>query len=194
MSQTKALVARKAGVPQLSEADNTLYAKTCKRRGGYKGQTKVPITAALIYDAVSGNFAWNIKAGVRFNIGTIAGYVTGRGYRAIKYNGKTYAAHRLAWLYYYGRWPKYEIDHMNGNKLDNRIANLRDVPHIENTHNRVEHRNGKLIGIYFNKAARLWHARISVKGRVVSLGYYKTADTAYEAYRKAAKEVGYGDV
>jgi hypothetical protein len=70
-------------------------------------------------------------------VGKQAGYVDGQGYISVGYKGKILAAHRLAWILYYGEWPKFEIDHINRNRSDNRIENLRDVSHGKNMLNRV---------------------------------------------------------
>ena len=65
-----------------------------------------------------------------YGFGSIDSY----GYLIIKVKGKQYKAHRLAWFLHYGTFPKYTIDHINGNKLDNRICNLQDVPQSINAH------------------------------------------------------------
>ena len=70
--------------------------------------------------------------------GSVAGTINGRGYRWIRVLNKRYQAHRLAWLFYYGEWPENEIDHINNDKDDNRITNLRDVTHGENQQNRID--------------------------------------------------------
>lgn len=64
------------------------------------------------------------------------------GYLRLRINGALYKAHRVAWLHFYGVWPVNTIDHLNGDRTDNRIENLRDVPHAENQLNQKRHRAG----------------------------------------------------
>lgn len=66
------------------------------------------------------------------------------GYKRVKLDGKDYGAHRVAWLLHYGEWPKQQIDHINGNRGDNRMCNLRDVSQTENQQNRKSHREKAL--------------------------------------------------
>lgn len=89
--------------------------------------------------------------------------------------------HRLVWLYHHGTWPAGQIDHINGDHLDNRIENLRDVSPTENA------QNGKQRGVSLDhrKAARPWRARIMTNGQSVSLGYFDTEDESIAAYRAA---------
>lgn len=90
----------------------------------------------LTYNPQTGVFIWNssnIKGHVKK--GKIAGSKDSRGYIKIQIDRKDYTAHRLAWLYEYGEWPKYTIDHINRIKYDNSINNLRDVTQAENNKN-----------------------------------------------------------
>jgi hypothetical protein len=89
------------------------------------------------YDPLTGRFA-------RLTSGTkpISEKPNGSGYLRIRINGVSYKAHRIAWLHHYGEWPANTIDHINGNRADNRIVNLRDVPHAENQLNLKRHRAG----------------------------------------------------
>ena len=91
-----------------------------------------------------------------------------RGYRDIKVCGKRYKAHRLAWFYYYGEWPKHTIDHINNNKDDNRIANLRDVTVYENQQNRADSkRNG---GVRTTQAQSLYNRTVRRARRQTKTG------------------------
>lgn len=89
----------------------------------------------LHYDPDTGVFT-NIKPRHRVKVGDIAGSNSGKGYLQIQIDQKRYSAHRLAWLYTYGRFPEEFIDHINGNPSDNRIVNLREVTQRENLQNR----------------------------------------------------------
>lgn len=95
-----------------------------------------------------------------------------------------YYAHRLAWLWMTGEWPRDEIDHINNNSTDNRWENLREASHIENNRNKDFRSGRKLLGACFHKASGLWRAIIRGK----NLGYFKTPEEAHVAYKRAAIE------
>ncbi len=114
----------------------------------------------LYYDLDTGQFYWKVKTGNK-RVGDIAGSVTTYDqYRRIKINGKMYLAHRLAWFFVYGDWPKNEIDHINGTRDDNRIENLRDVSHSLNQRNakRRKDNTSGMVGIKrtLHKGAKYW--------------------------------------
>lgn len=123
--------------------------------------------------------------------GDIAGWIDGNGYRVIRVNGEVYLAHRLAWLYMKGRWPKKQIDHKNGNPSDNRWDNLREATGSENQWNRKINKNNSTgyKGVCFHKASQNFRARIQHNGKNKSLGYYDTPEEAYTVYCEAAKEL-----
>lgn len=95
--------------------------------------------------------------------------------------GSAHYIHRLVWVYHHGYWPTKQIDHINGDKLDNRIENLREVTNGENAQNR------KVRGVSFDhrKVERPWRARIMVNGRSISLGYFDTEQEALNEYQRA---------
>lgn len=96
--------------------------------------TQAKLKELLEYDPISGVFRRKINIGGA-KIGDIAGTDNGDGYMKIRVAGKSYKAHRLAWLYVMGRWPKNDIDHINGVRCDNRIINLREATRAENKQN-----------------------------------------------------------
>lgn len=100
---------------------------------------------------------------------------------------KTYSAHRIAWLIYYGEWPKNQIDHINQDPTDNRIENLRDITNSENNKNRTLQKNNKVNfnGVFFDKQASRYRAQIKVDGVKKCLGRYDTLKEAIAA-RKVA--------
>lgn len=141
--------------------------------------------ASLIdYNPENGVFTWKIKKANWFVEKQVAGTINNRGYHIITINGKRYCAHRLAWYFQYKKWPEYYIDHINGIKTDNRIANLRDVPSRINQINSYKHRNGKLAGTFFThrKLTHPWYAKIRINKEYKFLGYYATEKEANEAY------------
>lgn len=122
--------------------------------------------------------------------GAVAGTDDGKGYLKIQVLGRRYRAHRLAWLYVYGHLPDGEIDHINGNKSDNRIANLRVATPQENSRNRptrIDNAIG-LKGVSFHRATGKYRAKISHGGREHSLGLYESPESAHAAYVRAANE------
>jgi hypothetical protein len=129
------------------------------------------------------------KTGSRaFKVGEEAGYVNTDGYRRLMIEWKRYQAHRLAWLYMTGDWPTKEIDHINGDKSDNRFSNLRQASSAENSRNvkrHVDNASG-FKGICFHKYSGRWMARIKTDGKCKSLGYFGTPEEAHTAYRDAA--------
>lgn len=129
--------------------------------------------------------AWNTKfAGVR------AGYVSGGGYRYIMHMGKLHKEHRLAWLYVYGNFPVGSVDHIDGNRMNNRISNLRLANNSQNSINSVVVRGASgCRGIHWVAHAGKWRARIKINGRQVHIGYYSTKEAAAAAYADKVEEV-----
>ena len=89
----------------------------------------------LDYDPSTGVFMWSASEKNARTAGKLAGSVATNGYVMIQIFGKRRLAHRVAWFITYGRWPTFSIDHINRNRSDNRIENLRDVPHRANVWN-----------------------------------------------------------
>lgn len=104
-------------------------------------------------------------------------------------DGKTYKAHRLAWLYVHGVWPTYGINHINTIKTDNRISNLEDISHRDNCSKKRRHLEGHLVGIYFCKRLQKWIAEIRIKRKKRYLGSFPTKELAYDAYQAALKTI-----
>ena len=107
--------------------------------------------------------------------------------------GRKYLAHRVSWAIYSGEWPERQIDHINGNRLDNRIANLRSVTHQENGKNRAIGTNNTsgTIGVYWSIDKSKWLAAINKNGKQKHIGYFKSKDDAISARAKASAECGY---
>jgi len=110
------------------------------------------------------------------------------GYLKLKFLGKNYQAHRMAWLLHYGEWPQLTIDHINRDRTDNRISNLRDVSQSENARNRgVSVREKNARGCTFIASSGKWQSQITVNKRNYYLGCYLTEEQAIAAYRNAAE-------
>ena len=138
----------------------------------------------LEYNPITGTLTWKLHRGGGVRKGDIAGRISNRGYRAIKLQGIQYQAHRLAWLIYYGKFPENQIDHINGDKLDNRLCNIRDVTHRENAQNRKIHRQGKLTGATWcgGKRRKCWVSQAKVNRKTVFIGMFQTPEEAHNAY------------
>lgn len=107
--------------------------------------TQKDLHQQLHYDKITGLFVWKVSNSPRVKIGKVAGTIKGKtGYRLIRVNNTLYRANRLAWLYVYGNLPNGVIDHINFNRDDNSILNLRDISHAEN----MKHRNPNKPSIY----------------------------------------------
>ena len=144
----------------------------------------------ISYDQLTGTFIWLIRPCKSVRVGDIAGCTEKRiGYITIGIMKRIYKAHRLAWLYVNDEWPQGLIDHINGNKADNRIANLRDVFADGNSQNvRKPNRRNKsgFMGViwYQNK----WRASMSVNGKSKWLGDYSTPEEAHQVYLSAKRK------
>lgn len=111
----------------------------------------------------------------------------GKNRLVVNFHGKTVSAHRLAWLIHYGAWPEGMIDHINGDSMDNRIANLRIATYQQNNANRRGWRNS-LSGVKgVTKKRGRWFAQIMVDGKNKGLGYFENVEDAGKAYLQAAK-------
>lgn len=149
------------------------------------------VREVLSYDSGTGAFTWRVaKRGLA--AGMQAGTVTG-GYRQIQIDGKLYKAHRLAWLLAHGCWPAGDIDHINGEPSDNRIANLRDVPRRVNRENqRKPHADSKtkVLGVCAYRGRYV--TRIKSAGRRIHIGTFDTPAEAQQAYLDAKRAMHEG--
>lgn len=147
--------------------------------------------AALDYDPETGEFRWKCRPAYRIQLGDIAGSLNARGYLLIKLGGKNVAAHRLAMFITYGLWPAEEVDHVNGNRTDNRLANLRPSTHSQNQMNKPKRRNNSSghKGVSWASRDRRWVAQIKYNGRHEVVGRFTDKSEAEAAYRARASVV-----
>jgi hypothetical protein len=145
----------------------------------------------LRYDPETGHFYWLDGR----DVGHRAGTVQHNGYRAIMFNRRLLLEHRLVFAFVYGEWPPLNVDHINGDRADNRIANLRCSTKSENSRNSKTWRTSEcgLKGVSrADSKTEKWMARIKHNGKRVYLGVFDTPEEAHAAY-VAAVQVFYGE-
>lgn len=143
----------------------------------------------LAYDPQTGVFQWRIDTG-NAKPGAIAGTPNGKGYLVVRVKDRLIMAHRLAWFYAYGEWPKPFADHINGIRSDNRISNLREATKSQNMGNSRAHKRNTsgFKGVCFHKKSGRWVANISPNREHYYLGLFDTPEEAHAAYSAAAKK------
>ena len=147
-----------------------------------------------LFDYRDGNLYWK-KSGRGRKFGTPAGSVLTNGYRHVWINGKMYYTHRLIFLYHRDYLPKF-LDHIDGNKSNNSINNLREATIQENGMNKKKSKfiNGKppsskFKGVSWHKPCEKWQVHIRIGGKLKHLGLFKSEIEAAKAYDKAATEL-----
>lgn len=140
----------------------------------------------LDYNLETGIFTWKVG---RY-CGQRAGTVERSGYRRIRIANRCWKEHRLVWLYVHGAEPTETLDHINGDKTDNRVANLRPCSSAENQQNRrkaSKRSKSGVLGVYQFRG--LWLSRVSLGPQVKRLGSFRTVEQAQEAYIAAKREL-----
>lgn len=134
---------------------------------------------SLTYDPLTGVFARNGRSSKRFHT----------GYYYVRFEGRLRLAHRLAWYLTHGYWPKADIDHINGNRADNRICNLREATRSQNLANRpcmnATGYKGVLAHRDQNRKKR-FGAQVTKNGKAHFFGWYETAQEAGAVYAREA--------
>jgi hypothetical protein len=161
------------------------------------------VKASFALDPKSGDLIWrarpvehfaNARACNAWNArfaGSLAGAIGSGGYRIVKFCGKFYAVHRLAWVVAFGRWPDDLLDHINGDRADNRLCNLRQANASENCHNakRSIRNTSGFKGVHWSKSAKKWRAMIGVGGKRMHIAFSDCPKEAHAAYCKASAEL-----
>ena len=152
--------------------------------------TQEELKSLLHYNHETGIFTWKEYRGGWAYKDSIAGRENTQGYIDIMVKGRRYKAHRLVWLYLYGAWPEKEIDHINGVTRDNRLCNLREATHYENSQNTKHFSNNTSghKGVSWHKRKKKWEVHIGVNGKLKYIGAYTDIEEAKEAYIKAKAE------
>jgi hypothetical protein len=127
------------------------------------------------------------KDGILYRIktGKEAGHINSRGYKHAKIGNKKYQVHKLIFIMQHGYLPK-EIDHIDGNKLNNSINNLREVTHNQNMHNRKINSNNTsgIKGVCFDKNTNKWRGQVAFNNKVHYVGIFEDIDDAKNAVMK----------
>lgn len=114
------------------------------------------------------------QEGRLYRNGKEAGWVGNNGYRSLSVNNKKYLTHRVIWYLHHGTWPSV-LDHINQDRLDNRIENLRECTQSVNLRNQ-KRING------FHKVGNKYRAQASINGSVKHIGMFDSAEEARTAY------------
>jgi len=147
--------------------------------------TQESLKSIVEYDKETGLFAR--KNGAKFGFNDA-------GYLRAEIGFKNYYLHRLAWLYEYGSFPKGHIDHINGDKTDNRICNLREATRSQNLCNvaKTKRNTSGIKNVSFHKESQKWRVVVSVNGKNKSFGLYDDIELA-ELVSIEAKNKYHGD-
>jgi hypothetical protein len=147
-------------------------------------------------DNTSQPFMQKIRTSQRVKIGDVAGCMRkSDGYYVIRFGRIAYALHRLVWIYHNGDIPDgMLVDHVDGNKVNNRIENLRLATKSQNNHNSKIHSNNTsgIKGIFRDKSRNKWRAQLAINGKIKSVGSFDTIEEA-EAAVIAARNNLHGD-
>lgn len=152
-----------------------------------------PLTAErlrelFLYDPETGLFTRAVTRG-RGKQGAVVGHKQTKGYLQVEIDGTAYVLHRLAWLYVHGCWPTTQLDHRDGNRTNNRIANLRESTNIQNSYNRDKPRSNTSgqKGVYLFQGK--WTAQINAEGTRHYLGRFADINDAAHAVRTAREKL-----
>ena len=144
----------------------------------------------LSYDPETGVFTWKIDRCHKARKGAAAGSLSESGYLEIRIGKRNFRAHRMAWAVVQGAWPTMQIDHINGVRNDNRIANLRLATRSQNAQNlrkAMSNSSHGFLGV--KKNGNRWNASINLEGEYIYLGCFKTPEIAHSAYLKAKRDI-----
>ena len=151
----------------------------------------------LDYNPETGIFTWKVKRWRELAGQEVKGSPDKGGYKTIKLFQKRYKLHRLAWFYVYGCWPQNCIDHIDGNVINNKITNLRDVTKQQNCQNirkaNKSNKFSKVLGVHLYTDKRWnitkkWVARIGINGKTKTIGYFDSIEKAKNAYIDAKRK------
>lgn len=149
--------------------------------------TQERLKELLNYDLETGVFTWRVDRNHLAKSGSVAGSINSCGYKNIWIDGKQYKASRLAWLYVYGVFPSNFLDHIDRDRKNDRISNLRIASRIENGQNLSIKKSNKsgFVGVSWHKRTSKWTSQIMIDGKKIYLGIFDTTEEAAAARTKA---------
>lgn len=164
------------------------------------------VATLLTYDAGTGRLFWRLRQSplhggskevrifnAQFARKEAFTYTMPIGHRQGRIFRKAYLAHRVAWALAHGCWPSGDIDHINGDPGDNRLANLRDVPHAVNQRNmkRSAANSSGHVGVSYDRRRKKWRARVCLGGKDITIGRYDSYAAAVEARVEVSARLGF---
>jgi hypothetical protein len=148
------------------------------------------------YDPERGALYWKVDSGARARAGMRAGTL-GIGktlrYQLVKYEGQQYYTHKVIWALHHGLWASGEVDHIDGDRTNNSVTNLREVTHAENTRNarrRSDNRSG-INGVCWEEKKNRWRVQIGKNGRIHQVGRYRDFFEACCSRKSTEQHLGY---
>lgn len=153
--------------------------------------TQKRLKELLEYDEATGLFVSRSTRGP-CKAGAVTGCLNSSGYVTIGLESITYYAHRLAWLYVFGRMPQ-AIDHIDHDRANNRIDNLREVPHEDNVRNQSKRSDNSsgVTGVSYVAGRKKFFAYIQVDGKTLGLGRFTDFSAAVAARKEAEQLYGF---
>lgn len=154
--------------------------------------TQARLKELLHYNSETGVFTWKIsRQGI--NVDTMIAGTNHQGYIRIRVDNKCYRAHRLAWLYVHGQFPLDQLDHIDHNRNNNAILNLRPSTLEINNRNASKHKKNSsgVTGVYWHKGNKKWRALIFSTGKLINLGSFDVKDDAIKARAEANIKYGF---
>jgi hypothetical protein len=144
--------------------------------------------ALFSYEPETGVLRWKVRPSIGVKVGDIAGTKHPSGYRMVKVFGRQYPTHRIAWLLSFGAFPQFQIDHINRNRADNRLCNLREATYATNAQNRDKPNRTGYAGVTKARSGK-WQARVMTDGKSRSIGVFDSPGDAHRAYAAAKREL-----
>ncbi len=160
-----------------------------KEREPRKPLTATRLRELLTYDPASGELRWRTVVG-HVEAGSVAGGITRRGYRVLSIDGSKYLAHRIAYLFMVGEFPKLQIDHVDCDKSNNKWDNLRQASRSQNMANRIRFASNTsgYKGVSWCRRESKWMASIRLNKKNTHLGRFDSPEAAHAAYVAAAHQ------
>lgn len=154
--------------------------------------TQAEANYLFYYDPINGKLYWKHPRATKLKAGDAAGTLHHSGYLQTQVNGKIYRNHRLIWLMHYGYLPRI-LDHIDHNKQNNKLENLREVTYSENCKNITRPRNNTsgVVGVSYSKRLGKWYAQIRSERAKYWLGVFDTFEEAVKARKEAEAKYGF---